>query len=629
MQVRPRVCIPVFDNPATIAKLVGECLEKLPWPLLVVDDGSEIPVERLLTPHERLTVLRLPENRGKGAAIQAAFADSVALGFTHIVTVDGDGQHLVAEVKRLVETSIQNPWHLVVGARFLDDAPPVSRFGKRFSNFWVKFQTETRVADSQSGLRVYPLFHVQNLRFFTRRYDFEIEVLIRLLWKSVHVIDVPVRVHYPPPRERVSHFRKFRDNVRISLLNSVLVAVSLVGKRLTPRQASIALGLGIFVGCTPLYGLHTLIVAALAFALRLNVGLLFVGSQISLPPIAPLVAMLSIHTGRWFLGEGGTVAPWFVGGALVGLTLGGTAAAVTYLVASVLEKRPKSWSGRTRGGKFGNRFLDGVLRVFGRHAGYACLYFIVPYFYFFAPRATRASLEYWRVVEPTGGFFRRRWQVLKHYYRFGTVLMDRRLQGMTDRALFQSMATGFENITAHASTGLILVSGHIGSWDIASRYLDSDFHPVRFESEPVPEAAPETTRVRPVPANRTSSPIFDVHCLLGEGRAVGMMADRPVGKHYELVLFFGKLAAFDSTPFQVAALTGKPLLFSFGAKGRGKTYEFYATPAKLYRYEPGRPREDQRVEWVREYARELERFVGAHREQWFNFFPLWSASQTA
>ncbi|HEX4926010.1 MAG TPA: glycosyltransferase family 2 protein, partial [Bdellovibrionales bacterium] len=257
MILRFRVCIPTYDNPATIAGVVRDVLNAAPFPVLVVDDGSHEPVAPILQREgllgNRVQVLRFETNRGKGAALQAAFTDSVKNGFTHLVTVDGDGQHLASEMDCLITVAKENPWDLIIGNRKLESAtvPGISKFGRKFSNFWVDYQTGFKILDSQSGFRIYPLFHVQSMTFWTRKFDFEIEVLIRLLWRGVSIREVQCRVHYPPPEERVSHFRKFRDNVRISALNTILVILSLLKSHQAPREIGVAVGLGILIGCTP------------------------------------------------------------------------------------------------------------------------------------------------------------------------------------------------------------------------------------------------------------------------------------------------------------------------------------------------------------------------------------------
>src|SRR5690606_17946054 len=106
----------------------------------------------------------------------------------------GDGQHLASEIFALEKATWQNPWNVIIGARILsgETVPGVTKFGRRFSNFWVRYETGFNVTDTQSGMRVYPLFHLQNERFLTGRYDFEIESLVRAVWNGAGVTEVPV-----------------------------------------------------------------------------------------------------------------------------------------------------------------------------------------------------------------------------------------------------------------------------------------------------------------------------------------------------------------------------------------------------------------------------------------------------
>src|SRR5207253_2547937 len=130
----------------------------------------------------------------------------------------------------------------------------------------------------------------------------------------------------------VSHFKKFRDNVRISILNTVLVAMSLFRLHLRPSQIALALGIGVFVGCTPFFGLHTAIVAVIALVFRLNAAVLWLGSQISIPPLAPILAYTSIK-----VGEGS----WLKGSLVVGSLLGTCLGLVTFIATTVARRKVK------------------------------------------------------------------------------------------------------------------------------------------------------------------------------------------------------------------------------------------------------------------------------------------------
>ena len=671
MIIRTCICIPIYNNPETITKVVADCLTQTAFPVLVVDDGSEIPVEGLLgdslalaaLASGRLNVLRFPANRGKGLALQEAFKHCVGLGFTHLFAVDGDGQHLVSEIPKLVEAARENPWDLIIGNRKLagENVPGASKFGRKFSNFWVGFETGKAIKDSQSGFRIYPLFRVQNLRFWTRRYDFEIEVLIRLLWRGVTVREVEIDVYYPPADERVSHFNKLWDNVRISCLNTVLVTVSLMKSYRSPAGTAIALGVGIFVGCTPFFGLHTLIIAAIAVVFRMNALLLLLGTQISIPPLAPFLALASIRIGHWL--AGGSYAPihslagaashywhWVLGSFVLGSGLGSIGAGLGYIAATLLGEKPgvkngpkaaENWNGKTRGGVFGNGILKFVARHLGLNAVYFCLYFIIPYFYLFAPKARRAANEYWSVLRPELGFLARQWLVLHQLFQFGRVLLDRIFQGFSERPRFQTNSKGMDNILGalREGHGLLLLGAHMGGWDLAASLMPTsgftgEVHLLQYEAEGLTLNKVAEHRGRghvKALASRgpgLTQPILRIRELLQAAKPIAIMGDRPVANHYELVLFCGRLAPFDVTPFRIAAACGSPVLFTFGFKAAGSVYDFHATKAQHYIYTPGEDKALRCREWVQGFATVLESFVTRYPDQWSNFFPFWSALPT-
>ncbi|MBK7962164.1 MAG: glycosyltransferase family 2 protein [Bdellovibrionales bacterium] len=188
------ICIPVFDNPGTIVDVIEACLLETPHPIFVIDDGSQISVESLFKARcgpgeKRVSFYRDDQNQGKGQALQRGFVEAVRCGFTHLIAIDGDGQHVPAEIVKLERAAIESPWALIVGDRDMksQNVPGSSVFGKKFSNFWVRYQTDVGVGDSQSGFRIYPLYLLQNMKFYCKKYDFEIEVLIRLIWSGVEV----------------------------------------------------------------------------------------------------------------------------------------------------------------------------------------------------------------------------------------------------------------------------------------------------------------------------------------------------------------------------------------------------------------------------------------------------------
>ncbi|RYZ76857.1 MAG: DUF2062 domain-containing protein [Proteobacteria bacterium] len=660
MILRLRLCIPTFNNPGTICDVIVDSLSAVTIPILVVDDGSLEPVRGLISRHAqstilldaisdgRLEILRLPENRGKGLALQAAFRDSVEKGYTHLLAIDGDGQHYPRECEKLISLAKDYPWDLIVGARKFqgDTVPGASKFGRRFSNFWVGYQTGVTISDSQSGFRLYPLFQLQNLKFFTRRYDFEIEVLIRAIWRGVNLREVEIDVFYPKREERVSHFNKLWDNVRISLLNIVFVVLSLLKDRKSPGQLAISLGVGVFIGSTPFFGLHTFLVALVAFAFRLNVSAAFIGSQVSLPFIAPFLIAGSIAVGKTFV-----PSPWgpFAIYLLGSFVLGGVLALVsglTFYVGAKLRNQPKkaaNWNGRSRGGVVGNAILHFILKNLGTGAGYFVLRFIVPYFYLFAPRGRKALNEYYSIIRPEMGWLPRQLTIVAHFYRFGQILMDQTVQRHSKIPQYSTVPHGIEHIMdcLRSGQGLILLSAHVGSWSLAADLLPTkgaiqqltvvEYKPnemqMRSPADSVRTAGekPEGLSHDRLAPNLAEQPIFNIQQLLTSGKPVGLMGDRPLGSRFELVLFYGKLAPVDVTAFRIAAALKKPLVMTYGFKKDARVYNFYAGPAKIYAYEVGVDRELQLKTWAQDYAHDLEKILKLYPEQWFNFFPFWSS----
>ncbi|MEJ2201030.1 MAG: glycosyltransferase family 2 protein [Desulfuromonadaceae bacterium] len=173
---RVLIVIPVYNHAASLRRVVEGCLA-VHSRVLVVDDGSsDEPLSRLAG--LAVETLRHERNRGKGAAILSAAEQARQWGMSHIITIDADGQHDPADLPRFLEQLRQTPLALVVGRRdfSVPHVPGSSRFGRRFSNFWLRVQTGRRLTDTQSGFRAYPLFLLQGISWRQSGYAFEVEV---------------------------------------------------------------------------------------------------------------------------------------------------------------------------------------------------------------------------------------------------------------------------------------------------------------------------------------------------------------------------------------------------------------------------------------------------------------------
>lgn len=222
-----KICliIPVYNNPTTICGVVHDCLRLTKLNILIVDDGSTPSVSSLLQNSDkfsisdpsRLQVITHHMNLGKGAALKTGFSFAIDHGFSHALTIDGDGQHHAEDLSSMIESAEQNPSQLVIGERQMNakNSPLLSRIGRKCSNAWVIFCAGQPPGDSQSGMRLYPLDKLKKLVLSKQRYDFEMEILLKLLQSGTRCLSVRIGVSYPPRKLRVSHFRLLTDNLRI------------------------------------------------------------------------------------------------------------------------------------------------------------------------------------------------------------------------------------------------------------------------------------------------------------------------------------------------------------------------------------------------------------------------------
>lgn len=233
---RPCAVLPCLDAAETVGQVVRGVSAVLK-DVIVVDDGSRDDSAQAAR-QAGARVVRHCGNRGKGAALMTGLNEAAARGFTQAVTIDADAQHSPQDIPRLLEVARAHPRALVVGARNFDieHVPGASRFGRKFSNFWVWLETGTHLSDTQSGFRVYPVDSVLELEIPPSRFEWEVEVLVRARWAGLTVHEVDVSVYYPPKDTHTSHYRGIEDSLLISLLHVKLVPRSLLRPVWKPRR---------------------------------------------------------------------------------------------------------------------------------------------------------------------------------------------------------------------------------------------------------------------------------------------------------------------------------------------------------------------------------------------------------
>ena len=325
--LRCAVVMPTYNNAGTIAKVISD-VKEYAADLIVVNDGSTDDTKDILSSISDIKVVDYPNNKGKGYALKLGLKKAYEWGFRYAITIDSDGQHYADDIPAFIEKIEEKPDSLLIGARNLtaDNMPSKNTFANKFSNFWYKVETGQTLSDTQSGFRLYPLDKLQKIHFITRRYEFEVEIIVRAAWRGVNVENIPIKVYYPPEEERVSHFRPLQDFTRISILNTVLVLYAfllhypwkflqaltysniknfidkqVIHSKDTNLRMAAAMGWGIFCGIIPIWGYQMAFAGLSAHFMKLNKVVAVVFSNISIPPMIPFLLYGSMLFGSWIL----------------------------------------------------------------------------------------------------------------------------------------------------------------------------------------------------------------------------------------------------------------------------------------------------------------------------------------
>jgi uncharacterized protein (DUF2062 family) len=259
--------------------------------------------------------------------------------------------------------------------------PGKSSFGNKFSNFWFWVETGIKGPDTQSGFRLYPVQKLKNMRFYTRKFEFEIEVLVAAAWSGIKIDWVPVTVYYAPKETRVSHFRPFKDFTRVGILHTIAVTKALlyikprnfilgifnkkkrtefvekyiIGSGETDKIKALSIAFGIFMGIVPIWGFQLAVAIPLAFLFRLNKALVILAANISIPPMIPLILFLSYRTGGLWMSNqadpvlfssdislsslGANITQYLWGAVTLAIIAGLSAGLITYLLIKISKRK--------------------------------------------------------------------------------------------------------------------------------------------------------------------------------------------------------------------------------------------------------------------------------------------------
>ena len=373
--------VPVFNNRETVRQVVTACRDVLSH-VVVIDDGStDADLVELLSGLD-VVVLQHEKNLGKGQAILTASRYIEAQGSEYMITIDADGQHLPQDIEKFLPLLREDVPGIIIGCRDFttDNVPLSSRFGRSFANFWLLVETGKIVKDCQSGFRAYPVRYLNQMNFKGTHYDFEAEVLAKAAWGGLELTAVDIDVVYPKPEERVSSFKPFLDNLRLTGIHSMLVGrrmlpighkklapnrktldISILrhpGKVLkmllkesaTPEGLALSAAVGMCIAVLPILFMHSAVIFYFSLRFNLNKIVALNVQHLAMPPFIPALCIevgYYLRHGRWltdlsfatvFQQFSSRLFEWFIGSLIIAPLAAIITGAVMYVTATAIKK---------------------------------------------------------------------------------------------------------------------------------------------------------------------------------------------------------------------------------------------------------------------------------------------------
>ena len=321
-EIKILAVVPLFNNIKTVREVVEGVLSS-GLDLLVVNDGSNDGSPEAL---EGLpaTIISHARNMGKGVAIRTAGKWADEHNYSHIITIDADGQHNPSEIGKFVDKIHNAPRSIIVGNRSFGGqcVPFSSRFGRKNSNFWVKTACGATLPDTQSGFRAYPAETVNKVACHSDKYDYEVEILVKSVWAGLSLESVDISVKYSEETREASHFHPWLDNLRctriflflvfrnflpwphkiifgdsqakqlkFSLMHPWKTLKMLIMEKTSPGEIAFACALGILLGTLPLIGIHCAAIVFCATRLKFNRLIALNISHFCMPPFVPAICL--------------------------------------------------------------------------------------------------------------------------------------------------------------------------------------------------------------------------------------------------------------------------------------------------------------------------------------------------
>lgn len=372
------VIIPTYNNDKTLEKVISEIL-LICTNIIIINDGSTDKTSQILNKYSsQILIITHKKNQGKGKSLRDGFSSAIKNNFEYAITIDSDGQHYPEDIKLFISKIKNSPESIIVGARDMEQegVPKKSSVGNKFSNFWFWVETGISLSDTQTGFRLYPLQKMKGMIFFTNKFEFEIEVMVRMAWSGIQVQEIPIRVKYDDTR--ISHFRPLKDFTRISILNTVLFIIALlyyipvrflfglfgeerinkirhefISQEGTKLHKSLSIGFGAFMAVIPIWGFQMIVAVFFAYIFKLNKVIVLITSNISIPPFIPFILFGSYYCGHLFIGGDKLVfssninlehiqsvmTQYLIGSVVFSVSLGIIFFSISYLLMTLIPKK--------------------------------------------------------------------------------------------------------------------------------------------------------------------------------------------------------------------------------------------------------------------------------------------------
>lgn len=223
------IIVPHYKHEVLFEKFLP-ALASLNLPCIVVDDGSDEQsvntVQALLADYPDFHLIRHQTNRGKGASVITGCYHASAMGFSHVLQLDADGQHNIDDAQKLLDYSKQHPDSFISGQPYFDETAPFARkYGRKITDFWVALETlSLQIKDGLCGFRVYPIKQIERVfdnYYLGPRMDFDPELLVKAVWAGIDLHFIQTKVIYH--ENTVSHFHYLKDNLMLIRLHVRLI----------------------------------------------------------------------------------------------------------------------------------------------------------------------------------------------------------------------------------------------------------------------------------------------------------------------------------------------------------------------------------------------------------------------